>query len=412
MQDKAGNKDQSFVFNNKKGALVSTLTFTAQGHLNKGPNVELARLSLAAYGAPATLASITLQIKGTATASDLSKAELVSNTGAVTFPGTLSGSTIVFSMGTYQVLKDNINVLNVKVDISASATSGETIGLEFAGFTAVSSDANSLTMLESPSINAYIDTPQTKIVIDGAFDDWNSVATHPDPADMTANSNIDLRDVKLNNDASNVFFYFRVDGKVMMGTNSPRALVRPTSGPGGPGGPQPPLPVVYGADVAYIFIDTDHDATTGYSVETIGADYLLEIMGVGGSIDRGQYEKFAGANPGVWSWTKINSISYANDATRVECSVSSTSLNIGIKGFQAVVRMTDWEKHTDTLNEVLSGSGNRTLPIGHPDLKTQVQIDLNNGYPLHAPEFKDMLVPLLGTVVIVVIIRRRKKNKK
>jgi hypothetical protein len=74
--------------------------------------------------------------------------------------------------------------------------------------------------------------------------------------------------------------------------------------------------------------------------------------------------------------------------------------------------MTDWEKHTDTLAEVLSGSGNRTLTAGHPDLKVQNQIDLNAGYPLHAPEFKDLLVPLLGTVVVVVIIRRRSKGKK
>jgi hypothetical protein len=413
MEDKDGNTDSSFVFSDKKGALVTTLTFTASGSVTKGQsNAELARLTFQAFGLPANVPSVALSIKGTARGTDFSKVSLAPEAGGTSYSGTASGTAMTFDTGALQVPKDASIVLKVMADISASANAGSTIGLVFAGSNAVTTDAVALTLDASPSKNIYIDKAQSRIVIDGAFDDWALITGMLDPAKDTPNKNIDLREVKTDSDANNLYFYFRVDGKVMMGTNSPRALVRPAGGPGGNPGPAPELPPLNGGDAAYIFIDNDSKASTGYAIDGIGADYLLQVMGRNGVVESSSYLSFnGGKNQGLWSWTKVKVIEAQNDATQVECSVNAVSVGVD-KQYMAVVQMTDWEKHTDTLDEVIVGmGGNRSLPADHPDV---IRLkDLNPDGPLHAPEFGDIAIPMAGTIVIVVAIRyRRRKAQK
>jgi len=409
MEDKDGNMDSSFVFSDKKGALVSTLTFTAQGHLRKGQNVELGRVILDAYMVPADVTGISLMLKGSATSADFGTITLTPDIGGASYTGSISGTIMSFNTGAMKVAKDSSTVLKVMADISNSAVSGHTIGLKFAGPDAVSTDATTLTEDEGPSTDAYIDTPTTKIVIDGAFEDWTTIPSIPDPAKDTSNPNIDLRDVRYSSDALDIYFYFRVDGKVMMGMDSPRALIRPTPGPGGNPGPQPELPVLNGGDVAYILIDGDKNASTGYRIQGIGADYILEVLGRNGAIERSDYMRFNGKNQNTWSWLKLAPIDSANDNTQVECSVVASSVGIESKGFMAIVEMTDWQKHTDMLDQVISAKGsNRTLAPDHPDVLFQTQLDLNG--PLHAPEFKDLAVPIVGTIVVVVMIRTRSRK--
>jgi hypothetical protein len=69
-------------------------------------------------------------------------------------------------------------------------------------------------------------------------------------------------------------------------------------------------PVVNGEDAARIYIDTDADPATGYSVGGMGAERMLEFRGKGGIITSANYSIFSGASPGTWAWSLINTPSY------------------------------------------------------------------------------------------------------
>ncbi|MCK5558965.1 MAG: hypothetical protein KAJ51_00165, partial [Thermoplasmata archaeon] len=101
----------------------------------------------------------------------------------------------------------------------------------------------------------------TGMIIDGNFSDWEDTKGYTDTVeDANTNPNINIinyKMVKENNDAN---FYLEVQGDMLKGTN----------------------PDV--ADTVHIFVDSDTNTDTGYSVAGIGADYMLEAQGKSGCI--------------------------------------------------------------------------------------------------------------------------------
>ncbi len=104
------------------------------------------------------------------------------------------------------------------------------------------------------------DTP-SGMIIDGNFSDWEDKDGYSDSAeDATANPNINIVEYKMLKNKNDVHFYLEVQGDMLKGTNTKTA------------------------DSVHIFIDSDTDPATGYSVEGIGADYMLEAQGKSGRI--------------------------------------------------------------------------------------------------------------------------------
>ena len=117
-----------------------------------------------------------------------------------------------------------------------------------------------LVLLASAIIPFAIPLPHVdreQIRIDGAFLDWEPISTHNDTSTVS-NLNVDIIDYKMISDAFNIYFYTQVAGTVFGDSDG---------------------------DTSRIFIDSDQDSTTGYSIMGIGADYQIRVFGHGGLVE-------------------------------------------------------------------------------------------------------------------------------
>jgi hypothetical protein len=113
----------------------------------------------------------------------------------------------------------------------------------------------------------FSDSP-SGMLIDGNFRDWEDQEGYADSAEDVDNPNINLVEYKMKKIKNNVNIYVEVEGDVLKGTDAKVT------------------------DTLNIFIDSDTDASTGYSVNGIGADYMLEAQGRSGRIINSEIKVF------------------------------------------------------------------------------------------------------------------------
>jgi hypothetical protein len=102
--------------------------------------------------------------------------------------------------------------------------------------------------------------PPSGMLIDGNFSDWEDQEGYADSADDVDNPNINIVEYNMIKNGNNVNIYVEVEGDVLKGTDAKVT------------------------DTLSIFIDSDTDASTGYSINGMGADYMLEAQGRSGRI--------------------------------------------------------------------------------------------------------------------------------
>jgi uncharacterized OB-fold protein len=79
----------------------------------------------------------------------------------------------------------------------------------------------------------------------------------------------------------------------------------------------------------YLLVDSDGTASTGYVAGTLGADYMLQVIGWNGSIESaGLYERIDSADHLDWNvWTKVDNIAAVASGTMLEAEAElSTGL--------------------------------------------------------------------------------------
>lgn len=119
-----------------------------------------------------------------------------------------------------------------------------------------------ITLIIAPLFIYVVDFNDTStgILIDGNFRDWDNHDSYVDSADDVDNPNINIVEYNLKKTGNDVNIYVEVEGDVLKGTDAKVT------------------------DTLNIFIDSDTDASTGYSVNGLGADYMLETQGRSGRI--------------------------------------------------------------------------------------------------------------------------------
>ena len=100
-------------------------------------------------------------------------------------------------------------------------------------------------------------------------------------------------------------------------------------------------PVVYGEDVARVFLDADNSAATGFRIDVIGADYLLEFRGRDGVVGYRGLSAFTGGSQLAWDWTPVLTPAIGSDHARLEASFPSASLGFG-NNSSAYFEVMDW----------------------------------------------------------------------
>ena len=105
------------------------------------------------------------------------------------------------------------------------------------------------------------------IIIDGSFSDWDNTPMVTDPADGQPSSTIDITSAAIEEGDEYLYFYVSTREDMFVGTGSDGTVMR-------------------------IFMDADADASTGYSIQNIGADYLIEIYGIQNEIFSSNYYEY------------------------------------------------------------------------------------------------------------------------
>jgi len=169
--------------------------------------------------------------------------------------------------------------------------------------------------------------PSYPIQIDGQFNDWAAVATEAMSAGTVPNPNVDVVRFGIVNNLGPVAFYVEVAGGALVGGGAPPGTM----------------------DTVRIFVDIDGSTATGYRIDGLGADRMIEVSGYGGSVRSSTLWEFdSNRDQRDWNgWIKGTVTPAAASGSRIEAEaqwlpgVSATGPVI------ATVHTLSWDGQTD-----------------------------------------------------------------
>ncbi|MBU4071659.1 MAG: PEF-CTERM sorting domain-containing protein, partial [Candidatus Thermoplasmatota archaeon] len=250
--------------------------------------------------------------------------------------------------------------LQVSVPIG-SLTNGSFVDMSVTSITCTGT-ANVL----GTGLTAYAKAAPGRIIIDGAFGDWNAVTKTADPAGDIDSPNNDIAEYAAVNSTSEAFFYLKVDdaGEIMGGSSVPGIRVKTQAGSGtgnaSSGGTTTPAPLkrVSGEDVTRIYIDT---ISGGPSIGGINADYMVEIKGKNGEISSRKLYT-------VPNMTLVGNIDAACRENQLEAGLDLSQIEYN-GTLQYFVESTDWQGNQDrtaTASTSTVGGTRSSLPEPNP----------------------------------------------
>jgi len=165
------------------------------------------------------------------------------------------------------------------------------------------------------------------IAIDGNFGDWPASSLIAMGADPQVASAIDVVQFGIMDNRASLAFYVAVAGAAMQG-----------------GGTAP------GAmDTVRVFIDADASPATGYHIDGLGADRMIEVSGINGGIRLGRIWEFDRArDPRDWGgWGNPRAVSAAVQGSRIEVEADWLLVGSNRTAVSATVRTQSWEGQID-----------------------------------------------------------------
>jgi hypothetical protein len=246
-----GNGNQDFsdqIISNQKGTLIVYQSNIGNDVFPKGSiNNEILKITLRAQDEDIEVNSISLNVEGTVNNGDISNIKLfldVNNDYNFNLGVDELLEIAALPTGTKNVIynfpenlivsKDEIKVLFISIDVSPTAMSHNTIGVSISD---VSVEKGTVTGIDynDGSLKSYLDAwDENNIVVDGAFNDWESVSTvktYSNPTDGFGNINVDMIEYKLNSASDHLSFYFKVAGNMLDGTKIPASAMYISTSP-------------------------------------------------------------------------------------------------------------------------------------------------------------------------------------
>ena len=130
------------------------------------------------------------------------------------------------------------------------------------------------------------------MTVDGKFKDWSHVTKYS-MFDLSASSSINVEEWAVSTEGSSLFVYLSVAGSLMSSSDV--------------------------VETFYLFIDSDDSSSTGYAVSGIGADYMFQLDGWGGSVQSTSISEYPSSDQYNWSaWRNLGSLSSAIGGSRLE----------------------------------------------------------------------------------------------
>src|SRR5881296_2571632 len=201
--------------------------------------------------------------------------------------------------------------------------------------------------------------PAYPIRIDGQFGDWASQPTEAMGPGATLNPNIDVVRFGMVNNLGPYAFYVQVAGSALAG-----------------GGPSPGT-----MDTVRIFVDIDASSATGYRIDGLGADRLIEISGHGGTVLASSLWEFdSNRDQRDWNgWIKGTATQAAASGSQIEAEAEWLSSPATTVPVIATVHTESWDGQTDTGDFPVSPTAGTLSVIADPEVPDVLS---GNGVPL------------------------------
>ncbi|HYS72718.1 MAG TPA: tetratricopeptide repeat protein [Thermoplasmata archaeon] len=190
--------------------------------------------------------------------------------------------------------------------------------------------------------------PAYPIRIDGVFDDWTPFSRLDTTTGSVSNANVDIVRFGVVDNLGPFAFYVQVRGIALQG-----------------GGPAPGT-----MDTVRVFIDIDGTRATGYQVDGLGADRMIEISGHGGSVLSSRLWEFD-SNRDVrdWNgWIKGTGTPAAASASQIEATAEWVRQASNQTAVVASVHAESWDQQDDSSDLPLSSDGGTLAILSEPQV--------------------------------------------
>jgi len=159
-----------------------------------------------------------------------------------------------------------------------------------------------------------------EIVIDGQFQDWADVTSYSDSFGDTSRAQVDIIEYRMTDLGEKLSIYVEVEEEIMGGVPVDSISYDEDTGTSQRSStenfPQ------YGLDLIWVFFDSDDDPSTGYLVDGLGANHLIEISGFQGVARNSKLMSYDGDDAHDWNgWTLSNTVPVRVDENRLEAQV-------------------------------------------------------------------------------------------
>jgi KaiC/GvpD/RAD55 family RecA-like ATPase len=190
-------------------------------------------------------------------------------------------------------------------------------------------------LLFAPLFYAAETSSSERVYIDGEFSDWEKLNV-VDMSPSGLNPSIDIIGASVEMSGSSLFLYLEVLGNILSGD-----LITETG------------------DAVHILIDSDRNYATGYNARGLGADYYVEVTGIGGQIQLSRLWRFSVTeDQSNWNgWTDSVRIPSAVSFGQLEAKISREYLEDSAEAPLVLFHSQSWTGDYDLSDYVLSGSG-------------------------------------------------------
>jgi len=258
--------------------------------------------------------------------------------------GTSANTTLNFEKP-LRVSERSSHELVIVASFSDSSTAGS-FGLRLDASRPAIMDSNATVRIQSVQTNAtvsYIRQAPGNIVVDGAFGDWDMRLPVEDAINDTFidgtvpcwNPDVDIRHVRAASTATEAFFYMSVNETMLGGSSIPGSTVRWVSGQ--MGNITNETHTLYGTDYAFVFIDVDRNASTGYYIG--GSEACIAVVGKESAILSAKAFKIQSTG-----WVGAGDVDAALDGYQLEIGGSFQALGLTLgQNYPITFVAQDWQ---------------------------------------------------------------------
>ncbi|MFQ5909963.1 MAG: hypothetical protein ACE5IJ_04485 [Thermoplasmata archaeon] len=173
------------------------------------------------------------------------------------------------------------------------------------------------------------------IEVDGNIDDWQGISFTQSKQSPLMNPNVDIIETAVYDDLGYLSFYVQVIGTVLQGNGNEMQ------------------------DTLFVFMDMDRNGATGYRIEGLGAERMVEVFGSGNTVTEAvMYEYDPARGYDNWNgWFKPRTVRAAADSSNLEAEIDWRILSADVQPIDVLFASYGYDGSRDVADLAVSNVG-------------------------------------------------------